>query len=99
MIGKHPIVANRVRTVTAGFSWIDHRLVREHFIERFSHAACALYLFLVTVADAKGLSHYADPSLQQRLGMDQATLEQAAIPSTNRRFAKFFDIFWILQPA
>lgn len=77
MIAKHPIVAKRVRTVPAGFSWIDHRLVREHFIERCSHAACALYLFLVTVADAKGLSYYADRSLKQRLGMDQFTLEQA----------------------
>jgi len=77
MIAKHPIVAQRIRKVPVGFSWIDHRLVREHFIDRCSHAACALYLFLVTVADAKGLSHYSDLSLKQRLGMDQTTLEQA----------------------
>ena len=31
--------------------------------------ACALYLFLVTVADAQGLSFYADRSLCQRLSM------------------------------
>ena len=45
------------------FSWIDQRLVREHYIERCDCAALALYLLLVTVADAQGLSYYADHSL------------------------------------
>ena len=39
--------------------------------------ACALYLFLVTVADAQGLSYYADPSLCQRLSMTGTELHQA----------------------
>ena len=39
--------------------------------------ACALYLFLVTVADAQGLSYYADPSLCQRLSMTRTELHQA----------------------
>jgi hypothetical protein len=37
----------------------------------------ALYLFLVTVGDAKGLSYYADASIIKRLPMDQAALEDA----------------------
>ena len=77
MIAKYPIIAQRLRTVPKQFSWIDHRLVREHYIERCSHAAAALYLFLVTVADAQGLSYYADVSIMQRLGMDQSTLQEA----------------------
>lgn len=77
MIAKYPIIAQRLRTVPKQFSWIDHRLVREHYIERCSHAASALYLFLVTVADAQGLSYYADASIMQRLGMDQSTLQEA----------------------
>jgi len=77
MIAKYPIITQRLRTVPKQFSWIDHRLVREHYIERCSHAAAALYLFLVTVADAQGLSYYADASIMQRLGMDQPTLQEA----------------------
>jgi hypothetical protein len=36
-----------------------------------------LYLFLVTVADAKGLSYYSDASIMARLSMDGATFEDA----------------------
>ena len=59
------------------FSWIDHRLVRDRYIEECSHQAAALYLFLVTVSDARGLSFYSDVSLMKRLAMDPATLQQA----------------------
>jgi hypothetical protein len=56
---------------------VDQRLVRERYIDRLSHEACALYLFLVTVADAQGLSYYADRTLAQRLSMSRAQLAQA----------------------
>jgi hypothetical protein len=56
---------------------VDQRLVREHYIDQLSHQACALYLFLVTVADAQGLSYYADPSLCQRLSMTSTEIHQA----------------------
>jgi hypothetical protein len=36
-----------------------------------------LYLFLVTVGDAKGLSYYGDKSIIKYLSMDQSTLEEA----------------------
>ncbi|WP_199221521.1 hypothetical protein [Desulfonatronum sp. SC1] len=38
-----------------------------------------MYLFLVVVADAEGLSYYSDPTLMQRLRMDGATLAQARL--------------------
>jgi hypothetical protein len=56
---------------------VDQRLVRERYIDQLSHEACALYLFLVTVADAQGLSYYADPSLCQRLSLTGPELHQA----------------------
>jgi hypothetical protein len=56
---------------------VDQRLVREHYIDRLSHEACALYLFLVTVADAQGMSYYAERSLCQRLSMSVTQLRQA----------------------
>jgi hypothetical protein len=52
-------------------------LVRNHHIDRCSHQAAALYLFLVTVSDAQGMSYYADRTVSQRLDMDVHLLEQA----------------------
>ena len=74
---KRPISPAKLRRVPRQFSWVDQRLVRDHYIDRLSPQACALYLFLVTVADAQGLSYYADPSLCQRLSMTVAELHQA----------------------
>lgn len=77
VVSKRPIVPNRVRKVPSQFSWLDHRLVRERFIDRLTHAAAALYLFLVTVSDAAGMSYYGDASITERLGMDMAMLQEA----------------------
>jgi hypothetical protein len=56
---------------------VDHRLVRERYIDYLSHQAATLYLFLITVGDARGLSYYSDKSLEKRLSMDSSMLEQA----------------------
>ena len=77
MVSKVPIVVERIRKVPRHFSWIDHRLVRDRHIEHLSHPAAALYLFLLTVGDAKGLSYYADKSISKCLSMDQKTLQLA----------------------
>src|SRR5207245_11512409 len=74
----------RLRPVPPQVSRVDQRLVRERYIDRLSHAACALYLFLVTVADAQGLSYYADSSLCQRLAMTSTELHQARQALTTR---------------
>ena len=79
MVSKVPIVAERIRKVPRHFSWIDHRLVRDRHIENCSHAAATLYLFLVTVGDAKGLSYYGDKSIIKYLSMDQSTLQEARV--------------------
>jgi hypothetical protein len=77
MILKRTLCQERVRKPPAGFNWLDHRLVRDRYIEECSHQAAALYLFLVTVSDAQGLSYYSDTSLMKRLSMGHATLAQA----------------------
>ena len=77
MVSKYPILPQRVRRVPRQFSWVDQRLIREHYIELCSHPAAALYLFLVTVGDAQGMSYYADTSIMQRLCMDLSALRQA----------------------
>jgi hypothetical protein len=56
---------------------VDQHLVRQHYIERCDHASLALYLVLVTVADAEGLSYYSDASLERMLRLDHAGLSAA----------------------
>lgn len=77
MMIKRVLVAQRVRRIPAQFSWLDHRLVRDRHIERCDAPACALYLFLVTVADAQGLSYYSQALIAKRLSMEPARLAQA----------------------
>jgi hypothetical protein len=74
---KRLVNPERQRQVPAHFSWLDHRLVREHYIEKADVCAWALYLFLVTVADACGLSYYSEASLCRRLQMDAGRLARA----------------------
>ena len=68
MVHKRLLRPERLRAVPRRFSWVDHRLVRERHLERCPSEALALYLFLVTVADAKGLSYFGDASVRARLG-------------------------------
>lgn len=77
MIQKYPVCPDRIRTIPAQFSWVDHRLVRDRHIELLNHEAAALYLFLVTVADCQGLSYYANQSLCRHLTMDEVVLNEA----------------------
>jgi hypothetical protein len=79
MTRKLPICPDRIRSIPEQFSWVDHRLIRDRHIERLSHQAAALYLFLVTVADCQGLSYYSDPSLCERLAMDAPMLDGARL--------------------
>jgi len=55
MISKQLIRPERVRKTPKQFSWVDHRLVRDRYIEMCGHSASALYLFLVTVSDSEPL--------------------------------------------
>lgn len=77
MTAKRVLVPQRLRRIPAQFSWLDQRLVRDRHIERCDAHACALYLFLVTVADAQGLSYYGEDSLAKRLSMSPERLRSA----------------------
>lgn len=67
----------QLRKIPTQFSWLDQRLVQKGYIDRLSHPAMGLYLFLVTVGDANGLSFYSDKTLQKRLTMSQECLLHA----------------------
>lgn len=75
---SHPLPnPKRLRQIPPQFSWIDHRLVREGYFQRCSCEALALYLFLLTVADAQGLSYYSQPSLMKHLNLGTLRFMQA----------------------
>jgi len=77
MARKRILCSERVRRVPRQFSWVDHRLVRDEHISRCSHEALALYLFLITVSDAEGLSYYSDAAAGRLLNMDTSMLAAA----------------------
>ena len=74
---KTLLVPTRRRRVPRQFSWVDQRLVRERHIGRCTAEALALYLFLVTVADAEGLSFYGDGAIAGLLGWPEAQVRAA----------------------
>lgn len=76
-IKKRVLCPERLRKVPAQFSWVDQRLVRHRYIQRCEPAAWALYLVLVTVADAQGLSYYSEGSLARMLRLDPLRLSAA----------------------
>ena len=74
MMNKKILRPERLRQVPAQFSWVDQRLVRENFLRYADPAAWSLYLVLVTVADAQGLSYYSEATLSRLLRMDPLQL-------------------------
>ncbi|WPL17523.1 hypothetical protein Thiowin_02548 [Thiorhodovibrio winogradskyi] len=74
---KTLLIPARRRRVPRQFSWVDQRLVRERHLGRCGAHALALYLFLVTVADAEGLSYYGDGAIAAHLGWPEAQVRAA----------------------
>ncbi len=76
-IAKQVLRPERLRQVPEQFSWVDQALVQCGFIDRCDARAAALYLFLVTVADAQGLSYYGGATLAKRLHLGAQELGAA----------------------
>lgn len=74
---KRVLRPERLRLVPKQFSWVDQALVQHGLIDRLDAGACSLYLFLVTVADAEGLSYYGGATLAKRLHLSEQELQGA----------------------
>jgi len=59
MIAKTPLCPQRVRKIIGSFAFIEHRFLRDGFLQGLTHHELLLYLFLVLVADRSGLSYYS----------------------------------------
>ena len=73
MITKRVLVANRIRRIDGGFSFIPHRFLTDGFLKVLSQQELLLYIFLVLAADRYGLSFYSYDRICSSLRM---SLEQ-----------------------
>ena len=73
---KRVLSRERLRQIPHQFSWVDQRLVWNRHMKACSAAAWGLYLFLVVVGDAQGLSYYSDASICQWLSVAESELAQ-----------------------
>jgi len=59
MIEPKILIPERVRAITGGFAFIEHRFLRDGFWHSLNGNELILYLFLVLVADRNGVSYYS----------------------------------------
>lgn len=62
-IGRSPIIAERVRKITEGFSFIPHRFLHDGFFAGLDRDELLLYFFLVVAGDRNGLSFYGHDAI------------------------------------
>ena len=74
---KRVLWPERLRQVPRQFSWVDQALVQRGLIDQCDARAAALYLFLVTVCDAQGMSYYGAATLAPRLHLSPEELGAA----------------------
>jgi hypothetical protein len=73
MKSKSPILPERVRHISGSFSWLDHRLLHNGFLQLMQPEEMLLYFFLVLVSDKNGVSFYSYDSILRLLKL---TLDQ-----------------------
>jgi hypothetical protein len=76
MMAKRILCSDRLRRIPSQFSWVDHRLVQNKHICGITNPSLALYLFLVTVSDADGVSYYSDGAIGKYLNLNSAMISQ-----------------------
>lgn len=105
MIQKRLLRPDRLRQVPPSFNWVDHRLMRDHYLDRCDCTSLALYLFLVIVSDVQGLSFYSDASVCRRLKIDplqlsaaRAQLEKAGLIAFRKPLYQVLSLDPLAQP-
>ena len=73
MITKQPIMADRVRNIDGGFSFIPHSFLTHQFFTSLNQHELLLYFLLVLVGDRQGLSYYSQDKLciMLRMNLDE----------------------------
>jgi hypothetical protein len=81
MITKKVLVADRIRRIDGGFSFIPHRFLADGFLKALSQPELLLYIFLVLAADRYGLSFYRYDRIcsSLRMSLEQYTAARDAL--------------------
>lgn len=59
MIDRSLLVPQRARRIQGSFAAIEHRFLRDGFLQSLSHHEMVLYLFLTLASDRNGISFYS----------------------------------------
>ena len=77
MANYHIPQPRNVRKINGSFAWLDHRLMRNGFLEVMTHHDMVLYLFLILVADKNGVSFYRKEKICEAVSLDYSQFEIA----------------------
>ncbi len=73
---KRILDLSRVRSIQGGFAFIQHRFLIDGFLKQLQPGELLLYLFLVLVSDAHGLSYYSDKTISKLLKLPLIAMEE-----------------------
>lgn len=59
-----------IRRIQQSFAWIDHRLIRNGYLQVMTHEDLALYVCLLLAADCNGVSFYSKEKICDILSLD-----------------------------
>ena len=80
-----PLTPDKIRKIAGSFGWIDHRFIRDGFLEELQTPEALLYFFLATVADARGVSFYGAETIRYLLRIPFQHTLQGAIAELEKR--------------
>jgi len=86
-----------IRNIKGSFAWIDHRLMRNGFLEVMTHHDMVLYLFLILVADKNGVSFYRKEKICEAVSLDYSQFEIAKDRLINMKLIAF-ESYSVLSP-
>ena len=87
----------RIRNIKSSFAWVDHRIMRNGFMETMTHQDIALYLFLILAADKNGVSFYRKEKICQAVSLDFNRFEIAKDRLINMKLIAF-ESYSVLSP-
>jgi len=90
----HP---KKIRKIESSFAWIDHRLVRNGYLQVMTHDDMVLYLFLILVADRNGVSFYRKEKICDAVSLDFSQFEIAKDRLINMKLVAF-ESYSVLSP-
>ena len=87
----------KIRNIKGSFAWIDHRLMRNGFLQIMTHDDMVLYLFLILVADKNGVSFYRKEKICEAVSLDFSRFEIAKDCLINMKLIAF-EGYSVLSP-